>query len=156
MRNKEYALGIDSMCHQLNNFSKVWTIHGLNFFSLKVFIIISTERRPTPDIPQKSGTTGLAPIASRDSIQRSLGQTDASPIGTGAGATEARALCRACSSTRASSATTPRCATRSAGPRRRPPRCSARSPSAPRPCRCCRVSRCRPFRSADPSPLARR
>lgn len=23
MRNKEYALGIDSMCHQLNNFSKV-------------------------------------------------------------------------------------------------------------------------------------
>lgn len=22
MRNKEYALGIDSMCHQLNNYSK--------------------------------------------------------------------------------------------------------------------------------------
>lgn len=28
MRNKEYALGIDSMCHQLNNFSK-----GLQFYA---------------------------------------------------------------------------------------------------------------------------
>uniref|UniRef100_A0A2A4K5X2 Tektin n=1 Tax=Heliothis virescens TaxID=7102 RepID=A0A2A4K5X2_HELVI len=126
MRNKEYALGIDSMCHQLNNFSK-----GLQFYA-------GIERYD----PTVCDTARWA-AASAATLQRSQSER-AKAIQMLSGTTRVphRRLRRhaAALAVRARQGHTDAlrynpCAT----PPPPPPRCSARSPSAPRPYRCSQV-----------------